>query len=273
MAVLAVLITLVSAASAAAADPVSVTYTGGQVAITGTAGADALTLTAGGQAGVVYVRNDANTGFAADPSGVCTATQQLLRCDLGAHGLPATADVVAGLGDGADALTVQPGATGVGTVTATYANALSALTYTGGTPASATVAGVTDTLSGVGRIVGTPFADSFTGAAPAEAIVAGAGDDHVDVTAGGGAADTVDCGDGTDTLLARAGVDTWTGCEIVNGVDTTTGAAPGPTPAPTPAPVPAPAPARRPRPAPGPARPPSPARSPSCSPAAGSRST
>ena len=54
-----------------------------------------------------------------------------------------------------------------------------------------------------------------------EALVAGAGDDRIDVKSSGGPGDSVDCGDGYDLLMWRDGTDTQTGCEVLNGYDTT----------------------------------------------------
>ncbi|HWI71905.1 MAG TPA: hypothetical protein VNT55_08125 [Baekduia sp.] len=234
LAVGAIVLAGIVPASASAADPPPVRYVDGAIHVTGTAGDDGYVIGAGGSATTVAITATTHGfGTSEDDAGVCSTITEHATCELDARtdGRTGPAEVVFDLGGGADSVELSPTATGVAGVTASYAGATSGLTYVGGSPAHVTIAGATGALTGVGRIVGTPFADTFTGGPAAEVLAGGDGDDTFDVAAGGGPADTVDCGAGRDTVALRAGVDRQTACEVVNGVDTT-----APSPVPTPAP-------------------------------------
>jgi hypothetical protein len=230
-------------AAQAATDP-TVTFSGGAIRVEGTAAADAFTVLAGDATHVVI---DAATAFASADDGVCATlgTEATCELDFDETAPRAPADVVFDLsGAGADSVDASGRGPGVRSVTVTYAGAPTAVTYVGGAPAHATVGGESDTLTGVDRVVGTPYADTFTGGPAAETLAGGDGDDTFDVARAGGQADSVDCGAGKDALSYRSGLDVQSSCEILNGADTT---APPPAfsgppigPAPPPAFLPAP---------------------------------
>jgi hypothetical protein len=214
--VLAAALAVVPVASAAA-DP-TVTFSDGAVRVTGTPAADAFTVAAGDATDIVI---DSATPFAAADDGVCSTlgTEATCEFDVDPSAPHAPGDVVFDLsGAGADSVDASGRGPAVRSVAVTYAGAPSGVAYTGGTPAHATVGGESDTLTGVDRVTGTAFADAFTGGRAAETLIGGDGDDAFDVTGGDGPADSVDCGAGTDTIRLRPGVDTQTGCEVLNGL-------------------------------------------------------
>lgn len=124
-------------------------------------------------------------------------------------------------GDGGDGLVGGPGndvIAGEGGVDeANYSNGPGGVTVdlsrTG--PQDTRAAG-TDTLSSIEDVDGTSEADTLIGNALPNNVRAFGGDDTVDVQ--DGAADTADCGDGTDSVFADppAGTDTLVSCESVS---------------------------------------------------------
>src|SRR5436190_458834 len=72
-----------------------------------------------------------------------------------------------------------------------------------------------DTLSGISGVIGSPFADTITGDGAANTIDAGDGPDTLFVR--DGISDHADCGAGTDSVQSDvAGLDVLTGCEQVD---------------------------------------------------------
>jgi hypothetical protein len=217
---LAILASLAAAGPAAATPSISFDRASGEVRVMGTAAGERFVVDAGdGQ--TIGVTLDQSGTWASLEDGVCSTFMQHATCDFSEQLGRVPANVVFDLGGGTNGVTVTPGAPAVKSVTVSYATSPAGITYTGGAPATVVTGGATDTLSGVTRIVGSPFADTFTGGAAAEHLLGGDGDDTFAVAAGGGPADTIDCGAGRDSATYRAGTDAVSACEVLNGVDAT----------------------------------------------------
>ncbi|HKD28759.1 MAG TPA: peroxidase family protein [Xanthobacteraceae bacterium] len=120
-------------------------------------------------------------------------------------------DVLIG-GAGADTLIG-----GAGTDTASYANALAAVTASLLTPASNTGDAAGDTYNAIENLIGGGFADILTGNTGTNVLDGGFGNDTLD---GGAGTDTLFGRGGDDTLLGGAGTDTLdggTGNDTVDG--------------------------------------------------------
>ena len=74
----------------------------------------------------------------------------------------------------------------------------------------------TDTLTGIGQVVGSRHDDTITGDANANSLFGGPGNDTI---SGADGDDTLDGGDGTDTLDGGIGTDTCTSGETVNNCE------------------------------------------------------
>lgn len=206
-------------ASALADDaPPAITFSAGVIAVSGSTGADAFSFAAGDATHVVI---ESLVPFAPSDDGVCSASGNEAICAV-AGPTDVVFDVSAG---GGDQLNAGGRGAAVGSVTATYANALDAIYYEGGMYGSAstvwTVDGQPNTLVSLDRVVATPFSDFLVGGDTAETLVAGDGDDRIDVQTAGGPGDSVECGSGFDLIMWRSGTDTQTGCEVLNGYDIT----------------------------------------------------
>ena len=108
---------------------------------------------------------------------------------------------------GADALDGGPGAD-----TASYAE--SPVPVSIDLAAKTAGAGGIDTLEGLERVEGSPFADVIAGGPGPDDIAAGAGDDLLKLR--DGAADSADCGAGADTAEVDAAGDVLAACETVS---------------------------------------------------------
>uniref|UniRef100_UPI00262CFEA3 calcium-binding protein n=1 Tax=Novosphingobium sp. TaxID=1874826 RepID=UPI00262CFEA3 len=118
------------------------------------------------------------------------------------------ADTLEG-GDGDDVINGEGAGSAVRNAvdTATYANASAGVTVSLAiTTAQATGGAGTDTLSSIGNLEGSRFADTLTGNVGVNRLFGDAGDDRLD---GGFGDDTLAGGQGADTLTGGAGRDTF----------------------------------------------------------------